>query len=352
MSLTDTRILRLALGTTIAMALAQAVGWPFAFITPVFTAMFLTAPMPCPSGKVVVVLVASILATGISGFALTMTLLPYLLVYIGALAMIYLRLFYQISGGTNPFMIVMILVGVTAIPVLGQVSSNLALVFSIGFSFSGVVSIGLVLLAHGLLPDPEPPAALPASPRRQSPPSPDDRLRMAALSTAVVAPVALLFVYFELTGELVTLIFIVTLSVKPEIAAGIQASKKNIAGAIVGGALSIGFYELLVIAPSFVFLILLTLGTMLVLGGQIFSGGPRAVLFASSLSTFLIIVGGAIGSDDADAGAKFYLRVLQIVLAGVYVVVAFSAIESLFVRRQRKSRASNQNSSPNVVMMP
>jgi MFS family permease len=337
MTLTETRILRLALGTTVAMALAQSVAWPFAFITPVFTAMFLAAPMPCPRRPAVILLVSSVLATGASGLALTLGLLPYPLAYVSALLLIYLRLFYAISGGANPFMVIMTLVGVTAIPVLGQVSANLALVFSVGFAFSGVTSILLVLLSHGLLPDPDAGTTLPVPQKKQAPLPSERRLRTAMISTAVVAPVALVFCFFTLTSELVTLIFILTLSLQPEIKAGIQASKKNIAGACVGGMISIVFYELLVVVPSFTFLILLTFGAMLVIGGQIYSGRPSAAVFAASISTFLIIVGGAIGSDDAEASAKFYLRVLQIMLAGFYVVVAFSAIESLFARRQRKT---------------
>ncbi len=340
MSLTDTRVLRLALGTTVAMALAQGVAWPFAFITPVFTAMFLAAPTPCPSRPAVIVLVVAILATGISGLALTLTLLSYPLAYVCALASIYLLLFHSISGGANPFMVIMILVGVTAIPVLGQVSLNLALAFAVGFSFSGVAAIGLVLLSHGLVPDPATPSAQPVTPSGRTPPSADQRLRAAVVSTTVVAPVAIFFCMFELTGELVTLIFIVMMSVQPELSAGLKASKKNLIGAFVGGTLSIVFYELLVVVPSFVFLVLLTFGAMLVLGSRIFSGGPSAVLFAASLSTFLIIVGGAIGSEDAEASSKFYVRILQIALAGLYVVMAFSVLEATVARRQRKARVS------------
>ncbi len=340
MSLTDTRVLRLALGTTLAMALAQGVAWPFAFITPVFTAMFLAAPAPCPSRPAVIVLVAAILATGVSGLVLALTLLPYLLAYVCALVLIYFLLFHALSGGANPFMVIMILVGVTAIPVLGQVSLSLALVFAVGFSFSGIAAMGLVLLSHGLVPDPATPNAQPVKAPGRTVPSADQRLHAAIVSTAVVAPVAICFCLFELTGELVTLIFIVMMSVQPELSAGIKASKKNLVGALVGGMLAIVFYELVVVAPSFTFLVLLTFAAMLVLGSQIFSGGPSAALYAASLSTFLIIVGGAIGSEDAEASSKFYLRILQIALAGLYVVVMFSLLEANLARRQRKARVS------------
>ena len=337
MSPTEIRILRLAVGTTIAMALAQSIAWPLAFITPVFTAMFLAAPTPCPTRPAVILLVTAILATGIVGWCLTSFLLPYPLAYVVGLTLIYLLVFYWAFSGANPFLIVMALVGVTAIPVLGQLTPALALGFSVGFSISGVAAIALVLLAHGLVPDPfaapPPPKAGPKKPK----PSEEQRLQMAFVSTVVVAPAALFFLFFQLAAELVTLIFIVTMSFQPKVKAGLEASKKNLVGATVGGLIATVWYELLVIVPSFTFFLLITFGVMLILGQKIYSGRPSAAAFGASLSTVLIIVGGAVGSEDAEASAKFYLRVLQIFLAGLYVVGVFSLLEDAIERRRTRA---------------
>ena len=47
--LTTVRILRLSIGATIAMALAYALDWPLAMLTPVFTVVFLSLPFPRPT---------------------------------------------------------------------------------------------------------------------------------------------------------------------------------------------------------------------------------------------------------------------------------------------------------------
>ena len=43
------RIMRLSIGSTIAMALAYAINWPLAMLTPVFTVVFLSLPFPGPN---------------------------------------------------------------------------------------------------------------------------------------------------------------------------------------------------------------------------------------------------------------------------------------------------------------
>lgn len=334
MTPTETRILRLAVGTTIATALAHSIAWPMAFITPVFTAMFLAAPAPCPTRAAVVFLVVSILATGVVGLVLTLFLLPYPLVYVMGVSLIFLLVYYWAFGGGSALLVTMVLVGVSAIPVLGQLAPNLALGFSVGFSVSGVAAIALVLLAHGLIPDRETPMPVPGAGAKKPELTDDQRLQMAFMSTVVVVPAALFFLFFQLATELVTLIFIVTMSFQPNVKAGVETSKKNLLGAIVGGLIATVWYELLVIVPSFTFLLLVTFAVMLVLGQKIYSGKPSAAVFATSLSTVLIILGGAVGSETAEASSKFYLRVALIFLAGLYVVGAFSLLEGAVERRR------------------
>ena len=337
MNPTEIRILRLAVGTTIAMAMAQSIAWPMAFITPVFTAMFLASPTPCPTRPAVVFLAISMLATSATGLFLTLFLLPYLLAYVVGLILIYLLIFYWAFSGANPFLIVMILVGVTAIPVLGQLTPNLALGFSIGFSISALAAIALVLLAHGLVPDQPAPPTTGTAAAQKALPSEEQRLEMAFMSTLVVAPAALFFLHFQLASELVTLIFIVTMSFQPNVKAGLAASKKNLTGAFAGGLIATVWYELLVMVPSFTFLILLTFAFMLWVGAGIYSGRSNAAVYAASLSTVLIVLGGAVGSEEAEAATKFYIRVLQIFVAGLYVVGVFSLLEGAIERRRSRA---------------
>ncbi len=127
------------------------------------------------------------------------------------------------------------------------------------------------------------------------------------------------------------------MSFQPNVKAGLAASKKNLTGAFVGGLIATLWYELLVMAPSFAFLILLTFAFMLWMGAGIYSGRPNAAVYATSLSTVLIVLGGAVGSEEAEAASKFYIRVLQIFVAGLYVVGMFSLLEGAIERRRTRA---------------
>ncbi len=79
--------------------------------------------------------------------------------------------------------------------------------------------------------------------------------------------------------------------------------------------------------PEFGFLLMLTFLTGLIFGTQLFSGKKSAPLFGMAFSTVLLVIGSTT-SGNAEAGAKVYTRVIQIMIAVVYVVVAFGTVEA------------------------
>jgi hypothetical protein len=162
-------------------------------------------------------------------------------------------------------------------------------------------------------------------------PSPE-RLRDAIETTLVVLPVFILFYTLQLAGSLLILIFVALLSSQPGFAQNFKAGAALILGNVVGGVVAILFYELLVVMPEFQFLLLLTLLTGLLLGSRVFSGRKAAPLFGMAFSTVLLIIGSTT-SGNAEAGAKVYTRVVQIMVAVTYVVTAFG-----IVGRFRRSR--------------
>jgi hypothetical protein len=94
------------------------------------------------------------------------------------------------------------------------------------------------------------------------------------------------------------------------------------------------FYELLVAAPTLGFFIALTALTTLLLGTRIFSDRREAPLYATVLSTVLLLIGGSIAPFGDDAGAKFTLRIGQILVAVVYVVGALALIDRIRAERE------------------
>jgi hypothetical protein len=104
-------------------------------------------------------------------------------------------------------------------------------------------------------------------------------------------------------------------------------------GNLIGGIGSMIIYDLLVIAPHFGFLILLTLFAGLLFGAGLFSSSRWAPLFGMAFSTLVLIIGSTT-SSYGDASDKATTRVFQITVAVIYAVVAHNVLLNLFPRRE------------------
>jgi chromate transport protein ChrA len=96
----------------------------------------------------------------------------------------------------------------------------------------------------------------------------------------------------------------------------------------LGGLFGILAYQLLVMAPSFIFMMLLVLLVGLVFAGKLFSDSKYGGIFGSAFSTFLLILGSVTASDD-EAGSKVWDRIIQISMAVVYVVATFGLLDRI-----------------------
>jgi hypothetical protein len=152
------------------------------------------------------------------------------------------------------------------------------------------------------------------------------------MSTVVVLPLLLFFYLFQLTGAIVLLVFTCLLASNPSAFANPTVGKVFIIANVLGGLISILFYEILTIAPIFPMLLLGTLLIGLILGQQVFSGKPAGKLFATAFSTTLLIIGSATTSEG-EAGSLVYTRVAQITGAVFYVVGLFTLLNRLFPRK-------------------
>jgi len=208
-----------------------------------------------------------------------------------------------------------------------------------GMVFGAAVMVLLTWLVWAMFP--EPPAVVaagpaPAKPAPPPPPTPADRIRDAALSTLVVFPPLVVFYTLQWTSSLLILIFIAILSLQPGAAGNVKAGQALVIGNVIGGMVAVVFFELLVMVPVFPFMVLLTLLIGLVLGAQVFSGKKMGPLFGMAYSTVLLVIGSTTAAEG-DAEAKVTTRVVQIIAAVVYVVVAFRLLERLTSRRKEQA---------------
>ncbi|UCE01512.1 MAG: DUF2955 domain-containing protein [Candidatus Latescibacterota bacterium] len=331
------RVLRYAVGSSIAMAVALGFDWQLSFLTPVLALSFLASPAPRPSLQQGGVFVLTIAVACLVGLWLSRFLLPYPLVYLPLTFLLLFRLFLAKAGGKAPMLITWLLIALLVIPMLAMQSPDLADLVAAGIVVGACVTIALVWIVDLVLPLPiENPAAASAPSAAPSAPAPGrgELYATAMMTTLVVFPVLTLFYTLQWSGAMLVLVFVALLSSQPGFAKSYKAGAGLVLGNSIGGAAAILFYELLVLVPEFVFLVLLTLLTGMLFGARLFSGKPTAPLYGMAYSTVLLVIGSTT-SSSGDAGAKVYTRILQILCAVVYVVTAFGTIERF--RREREA---------------
>lgn len=328
------RILRYVIGSTIAMAVAMGINWQLSFLVPVLSLNFLVSPAPRPSLKQGVGFVTNVAVACLAGFLLGVYVISYPLLYIPFAGLVLFRLFYYKASGRSPLLTTWLLIALLVIPLITITSPAIATLVAVGILTSAAVTVCVVWLTHGLLPDPPGihDVSKTAVAEPMIPPA-RERFRTAAISTLVVLPVFVLFYSFKLQSSLLILVFVGLLSSQPGFATNFKAGGALVIGNAIGGATAIVMYELLVMVPQFFFLIVVTLLAGLVFGPRVFSDKPAAKLYGMAFSTLLLVIGSTTASGSGEAGAKVYTRVAQIIIAVVYVVMAFGVADR-FVRRK------------------
>ena len=335
LTIREIRILRFFIGVMFAIVLAYIANWPFAFITPVFVAKFLgNSKAKLPFKKLVTIFLV-IVSAFILGGIITRLLLPFPIVFILIMTLLIFWISYWNNSGGNELVITMLLVGFTVIPMMGLLHQDIAQTFTIGFLFSCFVSLMITMLMHELITDKTitsdnnklSESKLTKKLLAQGP----ERVKFAILSTLMIMPVMIFFFAFNLSSSVLILAFVAMLAQKPDLVAGIQGSKALLVGNTIGGFVAIAMYNLLTVAPNFIFLVLLFSCVVINFAQAIFSKKPMAPLYAMAFTTVIILVFGATLSS-ADADEKFYTRIIQIACACSYVVFATIAATPLIKR--------------------
>lgn len=321
----EVSILRFFVGVIIAIILAYVANWPFAFITPVFVAKFLSSDKGKLPFKKLVAIFLIILSAFILGGIVTRLLLPFPIVFILIMTLLIFWISYWNNSGGNELVITMLLVGFTVIPMLGLLHHEVAHVFTVGFLFSCFISLVITMLMHELIADKKviktPKDSEEDELAEKIVAEKPERVKLALLSTLMIMPVMTFFFAFNLSSSVLILAFIAMLAQKPDLVAGIKGSKALLVGNTIGGLVAIAMYNLLTIAPDFIFLILLFSCVVITFAQAIFSEKAIAALYGMAFTTVIILVFGATLST-ADADEKFYTRIIQIALACGYVVLA------------------------------
>lgn len=321
----QTRVIRYAVGVTLAVAIAYGIEWQLSFLLPILTALFLSMPLPSPTLRSAIRNMLETLVGFSVGAFFTIFLLPYPLLYLPMLGLALFHVYYLANRGGSFWLVIMMILAILILPLLGNTYEGLALGLAMGFISSGWLTVGMIIIAHTLIPDPAGGPQLPA--RRGAKRGYLEPAAQAALkSTIVVLPLAATFLIYDLGSQLLVMVFAAIYSLQPDLSKGKQAGMDSLVSTLIGGIGAFVFFHLIVAVPEYHFFIVLMLLTTLLFGQQVFADRPNAKYYGSAFIALLVLVNGSLGAD-ASFLSNFILRIVYISIAVLYVVVALRVLE-------------------------
>ncbi len=347
----NVKALRIALGATTSVAVAYGMAWPLSFIMPLFAAMFLALPFPQWIGwKVASQLLKRLTVGLLMGLVIAEFFIRYPLLCLPLYLLIFFFIYYN-DAKAPPMATIFMTMGVTMVPILALqatmaahlITTYLFINMSLGLFFTWLFfqlvpnSLATIMPAPAAGAKKAPPAKPPIAPR-------EERARLALVSTIVSTTAVMLFFTLNLAQYSLAMIYICMMAGTPNTNASIKVMKANSIACTIGGVAIIIAYNLLVAVPKYDFLVALTLCFSLFFCHKM-TTSKNAASWMSGFTTFLVLLGSSTG-NDAEASSNFYLRIAQILFAGIFCIVALIVTEHMLERRKQPRRWMFWRKSP------
>lgn len=318
-------VFRYVLGSAFIVAVSSLLNYDLAYLTAVLGLGYLAPgakPLTFKQG-IGFLLILSILTLLAVLFASAFQ--QYALVYIPLLLLTLLWLYYT---DRLPMMVKLFaLISIVLIPFLSIDSTAIGAYIAIILVFNAFMAIALTQMIFMLFPlsqaDEKFLKEKAEAPKQTS----QQRYVYAVKIMCILAPVIILYYLFQWSSSVLILTFVAILTVSPALASP-KVGLVMIVANTLGGLFGILAYQLLVMAPSFIFMMLLVLLIGFVFARKLFSDSKYGGIFGSAFSTFLLILGSVTASDD-EAGSKVWDRIIQIAMAVVYVVATFGLLDRI-----------------------
>lgn len=330
----DLYILRYALGSTIIVAIAMGVAWDLSYLVPVLALGFFAPGAKSPSFIQGIGFVAIVTVATFFGLFFTKYFIEYTWAFIPMLALFIFYVFYtdKLIGMAKVFM----LLSLVLIPMMGLQSIVISYIITKSLIVGSIITILVVWMVFAIFPDkPKIVDVIEGgtSDVIKEGPSEIDNFNKALEKLIVIFPLLLAFFFFQWTGALIVLIMTAVLSLQPSFTA--KTGLAMILGNLVGGVAAIVVFELLVVVPQFNLFLLFVLLIGLIFATKLFSKNKLSPLYGMAFSTFLLILGDTTSGTDG-ASSKVWMRLLMIMLAVIYLVVALNVVEKFKDRKKRK----------------
>ncbi len=337
MDIASRRILRMALGTSLALWFSQSAGGSMSFIMAVFTFVFLSLPLPRPSLKFAFGFVL-ILAVSFFGGALIVPFLEHarwagILMFVLAL---FYSFYYSAKGGSAALG-TLATVGLTLAAAIGSVSAEALMGIAGEVTLNAAKAMVFVWLAHALIPDPplDPVAAGKSPPKPSLPDLHTARLK-AMRSMLIVLPLAMFLLFSSSSmSYAIVMIKVATMGQQANLDSSRTMGRSLIQSTIIGGVGAIIAWQVLSIYPSLLLYTLLIALFLLLAGPKIFQGagmGPKASTWSYGILTMIIVIAPAVmdGAGSDGASSAFYTRLFLFLVIAVYGNVAVAVFDAFW----------------------
>ncbi len=321
----EIKTFRFAFAATLSMAVAMGFDWMFAYLVPVLTMPFITSPKGMPNLKegaffIIVIAIADYLSISFGEFLTSYPVVFLLLVFLA-----FFHIYYALySGSLSPTILLWLLLTMISLPLVILELQSAALLVARGLFLGGVFALIVTWISFTLFPDKPTPMNITA--KKQTKLDENFIFKNSLANVLVVFPVYTLFYFYGTYNYLLALIYIALLTMTPD---SVKSGKVLVYKNFIGGLTGVLIYEILVLVPSYPFMLLLILGVSLIFGRKIYFGDAKDAMTGTSFSTALLIVGSATGKMESEAEAMVYSRILQIFVALFYVAAAFKFLDVL-----------------------
>ncbi|BFM21515.1 DUF2955 domain-containing protein [Gilvimarinus japonicus] len=329
------RSYRLALTTSLVLAVAYGVGLGLPFIAPLFVVILSAKPSPPPGPKQLILLMLAVVVS----LSLGLLLGPLLQAApIPALLIIACGLFFSNRLAMQPGKAAvgtLLALGFTVIPVASSVSPALASTLIATLVIGIAVAVIGQWLVYPLFPEDEPSALAP------TPAAPTENSWLAWRATWIVLP-AFLLTLTNPAGYLPLTIKSILLGREASQVRLREANRELIGSTLLGGVCAIVVWFLLSFAVSLWFYF----GWML-LACLVLSSGAYGVMrtrlkpsfWVGTITTMIILLGSAVqdSANGKDVYQAFLVRMALFLAVAVYAALAMAALEHWRLRRQNKA---------------
>jgi len=306
-------VLRFSVATTASFVTCEWMGWQPSALAPVLTGVLLANLPASPPLKVGLALVMIMAASAWFSFFLTTLLHQTPSLLFGVIGLVMFLALAGLAHAKAQLPLTFLLMCISVVPVVTLTISEYAGIFSGLLVRATALAVIFTWIAFAVWPLPSPKSPDPPSSPLESP------VAAAAIGTAIVLPLMLVYMLFGLTDAIPVLLTTVLLVAKMEEERGAASGWAKLIGNFLGGFVAVAAFYLLWIAPSLATLALITFLIGAGFAQQIVKGGVRGGNALLAYNATMVIFGLALLKGSSNSGT-WGARVVQFAIASIFAV--------------------------------